>query len=557
MAPAECYLFYLPSELKLDIIDYLDQKRDLYNVSKTCRWLEDIALDRLYKVIDLELPADKSSAWSTGGYLKLRPHVVRVIEEITIRDGIMDHTQPQFYKRRRSDAGSPENYAGQVIQEIPENQLKSFSFMQRSPVSVRLLQLLNDKHGQSLRNLSCYEMRTAPLPPSALPSCLGSLECRSVDDGETLGKLVYASKDTLQSLRLGEERALVEHYRRLRVGFYDGIPQPLSAFQAVIGLSQIQNLRHLCFTGLDVSPLAPREIEDALFFTNLEELVLESCLGSETLLSAIASIFTFAQPEAAPDPKPTPRLEKFLFRHEASNTTLKEAVVRFLNSFSGLRVLSLLFDNWSMSERLAGLITNHGQTLEELVLELRVQPRESLSLDTSRPFGMGGYSQQLWEENMDDVCRLCPNIKELGIGFPWNDEMIRLRRSSLPNLQLKTMHIRNFPESHNLAQMGDYTIKEHALKFLDWTYGHIAGSIRPQLETLSIGPAIYESRFKGSNPNRLRTPEFLRTHHFMIDWAQTRFGRWSAMVTGVSERYMEEIRNEKPLGGVFQQVWLR
>ena len=96
-------------------------------MSKTCRWLEDIALKRLYKVIDLEIPADTSSAWSTGGYLRLRPHVIKTVQEITIRDGVMDHTQPQFCKRRRSDVGSPENYARRVIQDIPDNQLESFS----------------------------------------------------------------------------------------------------------------------------------------------------------------------------------------------------------------------------------------------------------------------------------------------------------------------------------------------------------------------------------------------------------------------------------------------
>lgn len=435
--------------------------------------------------------------------------------------------------------------------------LTLLSFMHRSPVSFRLLQLLNDKHGESLQRLSCYEFRAPSPPPSALPARLELLECRSADDAEILGKLVYASKDTLQSLRLGEERALVEHYHHLRTGFYDAIPQPLTALQAVVGLSQIQNLRHLCFTGLDVSPLVPLNIDEALFFTNLEELVLESCLSSEAFLSAIASTFAFAQSDAASEPKPIPKLRKFLFRHEASTATLKEALVRFLNSFSGLHVLSLLFENGSMSERLASFVPNHGQTLEALVLESRIQPRESLRLDTSRPFGMGGYTQQLWEECMNDICRLCPNIKELSIGFPWNDEMVRLRPSLLPSLQLKTMHIRNFPESQQLAQMGDYSIKEHALKFLDWTYGNVQGGSKPQLETLSIGPVIYESRFKGSNPNRRQAPEFLRTHHFLVDWAQTRFGRWSAMVTGVSEKYMEELRDEKPLGGVFQQVWLK
>lgn len=436
--------------------------------------------------------------------------------------------------------------------------LTSISFMHRSPVSSRLFQSLNARHTRSLRHLACYEMSAPCIPPSALPSNLESLECRSIDDGETLGRLVYASKNTLQSLKLGEEKALVERYHRLRTAFYDSIPQPLHAFQSVTSLAEISNLKKLSLVGLDLRPLVPADVESALYFTNLEELVMESCLGSSEFLSAMATIFTFSFSEAAPEPKKLPKLETFLFRHEASTGLLKEALIRFMNSFSGLRMLSLLFENGSVSLTLSDIAPNHGQTLEQLVLETRIQPRELLRLDTSRPFGIGGYNQQLWEQCTDDICRLCPNLFELSIGFPWKDELVRLRPSPLPSLtNLQTMHIRNFPESTNLAQMGDYSVKEHAIKFLEWTFGNIVGGRRPQLETLSIGPAIYESRFKGSNPSRKQAPEFLRTHHFMIDWAQTRFGRWSAMATPVSEKYMEEIRGEKPLGGVFQQVWLR
>lgn len=430
--------------------------------------------------------------------------------------------------------------------------------MHRSPVSSRSFQLLNAKHGQSLHHLSCYDMSVPCLPPSALPSNLESLECRSVDSGEALGRLVHANKNSLRCLKIGEEKALVDRYYRLRTGFYDSIPQPLQAMQSVTSLADLPKLRHLSLVGLDLKPLVPEEVEDALYLTNLQELTLESCLGSTEFLAAMTSIFSFAQSDAVSQPKPAPKLEKFLFRHEASTAALRDGLLQFLNSFSGLRMLSLLFENGSMSLRLAALAPNHGQTLEQLVLESRIQPRENLRLDTSRPFGIGGYTQQLWEEGTDDICRLCPNLSELSIGFPWNDEMVRIRQSPLPKLMsLRTMHIRNFPESNNLIQMGDYSIKEHAHKFLEWTFCDITGGEKPKLETLSIGPSIYESRFKGSNPARRQAPEFLRTHHFMVDWAQTRFGRWSAMVTPVSEKYMEEIRGEKPLGGVFQQVWLR
>ena len=105
----------------------LGSKRDLYNISKTCKWLESIALSRLYSIVDIEIPIDKSSAWSTGGYLKLRPHVVKAIKNITVRDSVTDHSRPQFHRRRRSDAGCPESYAARVVQDIPANQLQSFS----------------------------------------------------------------------------------------------------------------------------------------------------------------------------------------------------------------------------------------------------------------------------------------------------------------------------------------------------------------------------------------------------------------------------------------------
>lgn len=412
-------------------------------------------------------------------------------------------------------------------------------------------------------------MTADPLPPSLLPSKLETLKCRSIEDGESFGRLVHASRETLHTLQIGQERVLVEQYLKLRSGSHEDTLQPLQAFQSVTNLAEIRNLRFLSLIGLDLTAIVPSDIENALYLTQLRELTMESCKGSADFLGALTSIFTYAQSPAAAAAaaaspvSPIPQLEKFHFRHEAPSTPLNENLIQFLNSFTGLRTLSLLFENGSIFERPQNLIGNHNQTLECLVLESRIQPRESLRLDTSRPFGGGAYSQQLWEEGMNGVCQLCPRLTELGIGFPWNDEMVRIRPSRLPQLkQLRAMHIRNFPESQSLAQMGDYSIKEHAIKFIEWTYGganslHGSGGDRPQLETLSIGPRIHESRFKGSNPNRQQVPEFLKTHHFMLDWAQTRFGRWSAMITGVSEKFMEEHRGEKPLAGVFEPLWLK
>jgi hypothetical protein len=192
-----------------------------------------------------------------------------------------------------------------------------------------------------------------------------------------------------------------------------------------------------------------------------------------------------------------------------------------------------------------------------LVLECRIQPREHLGLDPSRPFGAGDYSQELWEQSINDICRLCPNLVELGMGFPWKDETIRIRKTNLPKLMhLATIHVRNFPESQFLSQLGDYSIKEYAAKFVEWNFPALIGGSQPALETLAIGPTLYESRWRSSTA-RSQPPEFLRTHHFCLDWAQTRFGRWSPLITSVSEKCMEELRGVSLLGGAFEQVWLR
>ena len=425
-------------------------------------------------------------------------------------------------------------------------------------MSTALLLTLKKKHNNSLKHFRCHETNLSILTSSKIVTGLETLECRSIDDGESVGRLVSLNKNTLRSLRIGQEKTLIELYQSLKTTLWDSIPKSLESLSKVVGFAEIPNLQKLALAGVDLRPILPTEIEDALYLTDLQELTIESCVGTPEFLTAAASIFTFAQSDSCPEPKPIPMLEKFQLRHEASTTALKEALRHFLTSFSGLRMLSILLENGSISLKPADVLANHGSMLEQLVMETRIQPRELLRLDTSRPFGLGSYNQQLWQEGTNDICRLCPGLRELSIGFPWNDEMVRIHTSPLLTLRnLSTVHIRNFPESNTLLHMGDYTIKEYAVKFVEWTFGNVCGGERPQLNTLSIGPTIYESRFKCANSLRSKPPEFLQTHHFMVDWAQTRFGRWSAMVTRVSEKYMEEIRNERPLAGVFEQVWLR
>lgn len=439
-----------------------------------------------------------------------------------------------------------------------------------------MLEMLATKHEESLEQLQCFEFEPFSGADHVLPRKLRSLECRSVGSGDVAAEIIQANRTTLESLRIGQEKLLIEQYRRNRVGFLDHITQPLEPFRLTMSLGELPHLRRLSLVGLDLAPMIPTNINSALHLCNLESLTIESCANTSGFLEALSSTFSYVQnSEMAPqNPRLVPQMKCFQFRHEAFSNMMKEALIAFLTSFSGLQGLSLLFENATLLERPSLLIATHGPTLKSLIIETRIQPREHLGLDTSRPLGSGGYTHQLWQESINDVCTNCPNLTELGMGFPWDDEMVRLRKTKLPLLKyLKTIHIRNFPQSQVLSQLGDYAIQEYSRKFIEWCFPSLVGGSRPSLETLAIGPTLYESRWKCSpaytNPAAIDSaqsanyrryqnpPEYLRTHYYCLDWAKTRFGRWNAMITPVSQKCMEELRDEKPLGGVFEQVWLR
>jgi hypothetical protein len=387
---------------------------------------------------------------------------------------------------------------------------------------------------------------------------LAALEIHDIGDGITSSQLLAANAESLQRLSLGQVKDIDKRYKQTRVGFLTQI-QPLpDIVRDRLQLNALPQLRHLDLCGVDLSSLTPSTVEEALPLCRLRRVSMESCSGTAEFLEAMAGVFFYAQnPADAETSRVQPLLTEFLLRCEAPSNAIRECLTRFLASFGGLKLLSLLFENAAFLESVASLIADHGPTLRTLVLESRIQPRSSLSHDTSRPFGVGGFSEELWEQSVNDVCRLCPNLEELGIGFPWGDETVRLRRTLLPTLKnLRTIHVRNFPVSQVLSQLGDYTIKEYASKFIEWVFPPSKGGAKPRLEVLAIGPTLYESRY-ASNTTRRQVPEYLRSHYFCLDFGQTRFGRWSAMVTPISERYVEEIREEKPLGGVFEQVWLQ
>jgi hypothetical protein len=511
---------------------------------------------RLYAKVDVELSQERELACLKENRLLFRPHVVRSLQELTVRASSSCRGGPAQATYENHGEHRYANCVRPLLEHVPEHQMTSFRFWDSEPLDPATLDLLAARQNllQDLQVLELGELSEV----IQFPQGLRSFGCRSVTDGNNSGAIVKANRDTLEALTLGQESGLVERYQRTRTsGFLQQLPHPSHALTAMLELHNFPRIRSLDLSGINIVSLIPSNLEQALPFCNLTRLSLESCHGSDAFLENLAHTFDFVQNSPdAPHPRSVPQLKDFLLRSESPTGSLREKLTAFLSAFSGLQSLTLLFENASSLERPSDLIGSHGPTLETLVLEVRVQPRVSLSLDTSRPLGAGGFSSDIWTESMTDICSLCPNLVELGIGFPWNDEFVRVRKTPLPTLKrLRTVHIRNFPESRVLSQLGDYTIKEHATKFVEWVFPIPNGADRPTLETLAIGPTIYEGRWK-YGATRKQPPEWARTNYFLLDWAQTRFKKWSCLVSPVSEKCVEELRGEKPLGGVFEGIWL-
>lgn len=424
-----------------------------------------------------------------------------------------------------------------------------------------MLRKLARKHAQSLRHLSCFEIERACGVEYAceclLFENLQSLECNSINSSCLLARLIHQNKSTLETLKIGQEKELLAQYYKDNWTNIHHDSTPLDVMRYIIDLSQLPRLNCLSLVGVDVSLLIPHVFSESPFFAELRSLTLESCNGSAAFLATMALVFRDLQSDTTSDVLRKPMLEKFLFRQESFSTSLRDVLIQFLRSFSGLRTLSLLFENTSVLDRISNLIGHHGATLTQLVLETRISPRKLSHMDTSRPFGHGGYNDRLWEESTMAICTSCPNLTELGIGFSWKDETLRSLNCPITNIeQLRAIHIRNFPEL-NAQQVGNHTTREYARKFVDWVYRDIKSENSPLLESVSIGPTIYETKHPGSNPSRSVVPEWLRTHHFVVDWAKTRFGSWAAMISPVSGRYLAEMRDESELSGIFEQVWLK
>lgn len=84
-------------------------------------------MSKLYADVQVDVPQFKAQSCGAGGLPIFRSDVIRSMRTLSIRSGCMDFRDPVYNRRRRSDAGSVDEYICDILARIPHNQLSSFS----------------------------------------------------------------------------------------------------------------------------------------------------------------------------------------------------------------------------------------------------------------------------------------------------------------------------------------------------------------------------------------------------------------------------------------------
>ncbi|KAK2781870.1 hypothetical protein FQN52_009054 [Onygenales sp. PD_12] len=335
-------------------------------------------------------------------------------------------------------------------------------------------------------------------------------------------------------------------------------------------IAEFRNVQKLGLIGLRVIPLLnppdPVILRPALDLYRLHSLSLDSCVGIETLLGGLSRS---ARDSDRPYAQTRLKLKEFRVRAENPSQTIKTALERFLASFKGLKLLSVLLDGTDEMIDHATVMAAHGGTLKVLVWEGRRSLRSNhIDLEHSID-GTPAFLTLLSET--------CPNIEELSVVL--NMRTLYLRNQGrlycpcpymmLQLPRLKTLHCRDFLVPNSRSLLPEYAIHANrmvATSFLDWgTHAHFGLS---KLELLAVGPINFHDRWVQNHHSHdysvhpERGPIFydVRTmQDNLMDIAHclNPLVKVRARTNDIVPNDVEEIKREYRHTRVFESYWLR
>jgi hypothetical protein len=84
-------------------------------------------LRRLYAQVDLLIPKEAGHSAGKGSINYVRPHVINVVRDFSIRNGLLDNRNPAYVRKQRVEVGKLDTLVHELVNQVPLNQLQAFS----------------------------------------------------------------------------------------------------------------------------------------------------------------------------------------------------------------------------------------------------------------------------------------------------------------------------------------------------------------------------------------------------------------------------------------------
>lgn len=82
---------------------------------------------RLYAQVDILIPKEAAHSFGKETLSYVRPHVMHVVRDFSIRNGLLDSRNSGYVRKQRLGEGQLDALVHELMSQVPMNQLQAFS----------------------------------------------------------------------------------------------------------------------------------------------------------------------------------------------------------------------------------------------------------------------------------------------------------------------------------------------------------------------------------------------------------------------------------------------
>ncbi|KAF2147220.1 uncharacterized protein K452DRAFT_323392 [Aplosporella prunicola CBS 121167] len=378
------------------IIDYVLRPTDLKNLCLTCKQFHQIAVRPLYREVTLDVGS--TADLNLGAFLNPRNAGLHYIRQL--------HIYLAEVQDKRNQLQQAHFAVRMILEFLPENILERFSWHPWQPFSADNLLLLYRKQ----RRMTWLE--AISLDKNILDQLEDSSDLACIEEHtRTLGLypdsrgVLDLCNTLIRKNRRVENLIINASFNPADAGFsarelHDSSTGPGLITSKLFGHMQpLEQCKPLALTELTLQRVHLRYSADtycrAIKFVTLKKLGIFECPGACTLFAELSKSSKLPQ-----------SLEILEFKHEDNRESdALHALDNFLYLVTGLKALTIDICNVGELPAAAGVV-RHGKTLRQL------------NVHANNGLDAHGDEHVYSTADFRQICRDCPYLEELSIGFP-------------------------------------------------------------------------------------------------------------------------------------------